>query len=707
MSDQTVNNGLSDNLEENLLPQPTGDSETPRHNPPLSPNTNELGLQTFLKSLDRSHSIELKVLGHIEKLQRDQELILELLRRKFEPMHDTPQIAKRLWADTENAWPVLDQIHGDTEYESVGSQFLLSLVPGGGRWLVSDEPNLVRARRVFEAWVRNTKSYSSPWRDTYSKVMETHIDNIEDWWPMSWASDAGGAYGASQEVSLAALGPSHDDPIDYESIHGQDIPSLLKTNKYSGIIYRISLDNSFGMIDLKSIATILSVAEGTCFNPEGGPEFLDGHISEWRERSTHDRCGMKHYHVPVAVSGAGFSMSGVFMHYMRSFIVCNFSSRPCPNAGSPVGLKCIRTRMTFEGFYDSKTLTMEERRYSTALNILPHNAPYGHYALCSIVEGTPQQTWNIWRCAPAAHHHVADRSYLWKRYGILPAGLYTGISMFQLQICSFIESWEQDWHATIDQIDSTISISPDVLEDFERLKALMMSNLSDSSVSYFKVLKILGIFATSVKSAPAYLEELIPWVRNPFVEDVWFEKTYPHTASSKAILKFNWDIVKTRQKEAADKILKRLERTTNEVQGLMDGVFNIQSIQEAQKSRTLNKYLFVFTLVTIIFLPPSLVATFFGTDIFNSSTNDKTEKKFWASVVAVSVVTYILAGMGLFGSGSQPERRSRWYQTMRDPGWFSKVKPFPRRYLTSHGDRWKYRTDEELDIETTVRESSS
>jgi hypothetical protein len=100
----------------------------------------------------------------------------------------------------------------------------------------------------------------------------------------------------------------------------------------------------------------------------------------------------------------------------------------------------------------------------------------------------------------------------------------------------------------------------------------MMSNLSDSSVSYFKVLKILGIFATSVKSAPAYLEELIPWVRNPFVEDVWFEKTYPHTASSKAILKFNWDIVKTRQKEAADKILKRLERTTNEVQGLMDGV---------------------------------------------------------------------------------------------------------------------------------------
>jgi hypothetical protein len=82
------------------------------------------------------------------------------------------------------------------------------------------------------------------------------------------------------------------------------------------------------MIDLKSIATILSVAEGTCFNPEGGPEFLDGHISEWRERSTHDRCGMKHYHVPVAVSGAGFSMSGVSLSAISLPVPAQMQAHP-------------------------------------------------------------------------------------------------------------------------------------------------------------------------------------------------------------------------------------------------------------------------------------------------------------------------------------------------------------------------------------------
>lgn len=166
-----------------------------------------------------------------------------------------------------------------------------------------------------------------------------------------------------------------------------------------------------------------------------------------------------------------------------------------------------------------------------------------------------------------------------------------------------------------------------VLNDPRILKDLVLKPKSDSSVEYFKVLQMLGLFSNLIREAETSLETLIPHVRNPVpTMDYWNEKSYPHRADTEAVLTFNWNVVRKQQKEASALILAKLERTKNEVNTLRDGVshsmdtylsdrqtyynqlFNVQSITEAQKSLKLNQYLLVFTLVTIFYLPPSLVA---------------------------------------------------------------------------------------------------
>lgn len=60
--------------------------------------------------------------------------------------------------------------------------------------------------------------------------------------------------------------------------------------------------------------------------------------------------------------------------------------------------------------------------------------------------------------SPGGDFHTQGRAIPWNKFGIYPAGLDTGISIFQLQICVFIELWEEYWTTTIAQIDETVSL---------------------------------------------------------------------------------------------------------------------------------------------------------------------------------------------------------------------------------------------------------
>lgn len=110
-----------------------------------------------------------------------------------------------------------------------------------------------------------------------------------------------------------------------------------------------------------------------------------------------------------------------------------------------------------------------------------------------------------------------------------------------------------------------------MLNDYKRLKSLVLDAKTDKSVLYFKVLQILSIFSDSVRETQTSLEKLVRVAQSPPRGVTLFPTSFPHMSDTRKVLKYNWDIVQTRQREAAEQILARLARTTDGVKSLRDG----------------------------------------------------------------------------------------------------------------------------------------
>ncbi|KAI1155857.1 hypothetical protein F4825DRAFT_447099 [Nemania diffusa] len=631
--------------------------------PGLAPRESE---EASPEDTERRHDLQSQILLVLTQLRDDQREYLSLQREKrWGLAHDIPRVAQELWESGTNAW------------EGLGHDSYWSILNPGTRFL-EDSTNFQRARLVFDRWFKgenaNPGVHSASWnRDyfVYPHVRELQLgSNAAYMWPDTWQIlepqepwDYEGfkeSYMPSCRSFVTCASPrTFRDTFGVELAHNEDFLDTLRFNRgICGIIAQFSVSRIFNVIDLDNAAAILAFVPGIGSTPEGNPEFLDEHIAEWRERPLLHRCGMRDLEIannpwaPSLPPQNSVMLSGVFMHYMRSFTVYRSDEERRPKRLNDPGLKCLREHVTFQGFYDGTTTKLIERRYSTALG---------------------------------GDFHTQGRAIPWNKFGIYPAGLDTGISIFQLQICVFIELWEEYWTTTIAQIDETVSLKLNVLENVERLRNLVLGNGADASVLYFKVLQILNNFSDMVCAARAHLHSLSHNIYMQIPTDFWLEKSYPHTEATRNVLEHNWKIVNERQRDASNRIIAKLERTSNEVKSLQSGLFNVQSITEARKSRILNKYLTVFTIVTILFLPPTFVATFFGMHIFDADTITTTQKIFWVVLGALSGGTYLVAALGLWGSNLSADERKEWQvklgQKVRVPAgnlaaWFENI---PRR----------------------------
>lgn len=98
-----------------------------------------------------------------------------------------------------------------------------------------------------------------------------------------------------------------------------------------------------------------------------------------------------------------------------------------------------------------------------------------------------------------------------------------------------------------------------------------MQTNQETSLLYFKVVKILGLLLDSVRAASKSLDELSWRAEDIFPLDEW-SRNYQHSKESKKIVSYNWAIVRRHQKDSADRIIVKLQRTKDEVQSLLDGV---------------------------------------------------------------------------------------------------------------------------------------
>ncbi|KAI0185190.1 hypothetical protein EV127DRAFT_412459 [Xylaria flabelliformis] len=594
--------------------------------------------ETPSEDIKRCYEMQYQILKVLEQLRDDQRDHLSLQRRRWGLAYDIPQVARELWVNGTDAW-VGFNMDLDWACMHLGTAFFKSLVP--------NIRNLQAAKVIFEKWVREPGAYPACWNKDFlanPELTEYRIRHNEYQWPYAW------------EIPMGT--PWDCDDFNHDT---KDFPKASKSNMdICGIIVQFSISRFSDIIDLNNAAAIISFVQGGLLS-QNGPEFLDGHIAQWRERSEHDRYSFLEFRLddgPTIPGSWRIELSGVIMHYMRSFIVVDLTKKATHTRPHAPGLKCLRENITFRGFYSATKTKLIEKRYSIAVRLLPLKKPAGHYALVSICDGQDIDVRFMFEKSPGS---IENGSGLWAKYGIYPAGLYTGISIFQLQLCVCIDSWEQDWIFTMRRIDEMVSLRFNVLENDKELRRVVLENSTDASVSYFKVLQILNTFSDMVRAAPSYLDALSTSVRHSSGVDYWFTESYPHTENTQHILQHNWKIVRERQNDASSRILAKLERTTNEVKSLQSG-----SITEARKSRTLNKYLLVFTIVTILFLPPTFVATFFGMHIFDANTIGTTQRLFWAVLGALSGGTYLLAALGLFGSHLSAEERNIWGTSFKE-----------------------------------------
>ncbi|KAF2496714.1 hypothetical protein BU16DRAFT_340064 [Lophium mytilinum] len=309
---------------------------------------------------------------------------------------------------------------------------------------------------------------------------------------------------------------------------------------------------------------------------------------------------------------------------------------------------CNRERGTLANS-TTKNLCLTESRQSIALNTtLTLKLPV--YTLFHLIRSA----------GDAMRRSSGLGRFSWKATNLRIGIYYKGISIFQLKLYQVFESQHGTWTESIDEIDRVLQIRPtDILDDRKRNELMFDSSLKVSE-QYFAILQILRIMREWICDALKDLERQ---------KEIW-QSDRGYRLSRKldeSIIESNWEVLVSLQQGFEKILLDRIDRKTEEVKSLRDGLFNATSVLEAQRGTEINQYLFVFTVTTIFYLPVSFVATLFGMHLFDSESLHRTRTSFYVSTVLISVVTYVLSGFAAWwvGNSERRQRLKRYWKSLR------------------------------------------
>ncbi|KAH6843422.1 hypothetical protein B0I37DRAFT_357382 [Chaetomium sp. MPI-CAGE-AT-0009] len=198
------------------------------------------------------------------------------------------------------------------------------------------------------------------------------------------------------------------------------------------------------------------------------------------------------------------------------------------------------------------------------------------------------------------------------------------VSIMQLILISLLElDWYRGWVSLLDEIDESIKVQAvDILNADSSEQLLFHGSLAQSKV-YFQLLQLLRIM-------PLWIKE----TRIDLVNLKTVTKTHIPTSRGHIPCMHNWDQIFKRFTELEEELLSRIETKTEEIRGLRDGM---------------NRYVIIFTILTIFYLPLGFVTAVFSMDLLHEEELTGMKSQYAATMVAVSVVTYVVAiGLVMF-----------------------------------------------------------
>ncbi|KAI0815974.1 hypothetical protein GGR55DRAFT_675583 [Xylaria sp. FL0064] len=218
---------------------------------------------------------------------------------------------------------------------------------------------------------------------------------------------------------------------------------------------------------------------------------------------------------------------------------------------------------------------------------------------------------------------------------------FDGIMAFQTAVLAATEVWETEWANTLDAIDDRVQFQLHQTMNPIKISEWMFDADFERSRLYFTLLQVLRIFGDYIRTVSDDLDSLSNIFLNPLY-GLPFE--YP-TPDELRDIKGNWEMVIRFQKDAEQRLLARLSYKTEEIKSLRDGLFSATSLRESNRSATMNRYVIIFTVVTVLFLPPTFTSTVFALDFFKKDDARQTTWEFKVTTVVISLATYITAGL--------------------------------------------------------------
>ncbi|CEL08650.1 hypothetical protein ASPCAL11797 [Aspergillus calidoustus] len=237
-------------------------------------------------------------------------------------------------------------------------------------------------------------------------------------------------------------------------------------------------------------------------------------------------------------------------------------------------------------------------------------------------------------------------------------GSLTGVAVFLAEVSLCLEIIARSWSRGLDTLDKFFSMSLEQLTPYKTQDLMFDGDDFFKSEQYFTILQALRLCRN-------YVNDTIRDVRNiPNIIhdelDPTLEGLAENDLAEKLLELQRLDTILSRLvsdcEALFEPLLDRIERINEEMKSLRDGLFNATSVREASKGTSLaensalqNRYILVFTIATIFYLPMGFVTSFYGMHLFDpDDVSSKSRIPFIITFVLISVGTYVCAAGGLW-----------------------------------------------------------
>ncbi|KAI1746344.1 hypothetical protein F4680DRAFT_17452 [Xylaria scruposa] len=252
--------------------------------------------------------------------------------------------------------------------------------------------------------------------------------------------------------------------------------------------------------------------------------------------------------------------------------------------------------------------------------------------LCSKTPGRP---YTIITLADYSAEFATEEQ--WKAYGLIPCGTENGVTQFLAMILLLMEECERGWMSAMAYIDSIVRVELETFYQEEKWEHLMFDESFRLSKDYFSVLQLLRILTDWIDSTENELESLRrEWLS--MKQRISRPKTDLDTTAEK-----NWDIALAIMKRQTETVRTRAARKMEEIKSLRDGLFNATSLREATRSMAINRAIYVFTIITVIYTPVGFLATFWALPFLNNPSGNGTvpvPAAFRNTFIIIPLLTY-------------------------------------------------------------------